>query len=62
MAKPSSSRRIAEQFINDQIAIMKKYGSEPHLTPERYKALLSSTRRSFDALKPRKEKSTALKT
>jgi hypothetical protein len=47
-----SSKTIAERFIRDQFAIMEKHGGAPKLSAERYKKLLSTTRRSFEALKP----------
>ena len=51
MPKTLSSKTIAERFIKDQFAIMKKYGGEPKLTAARYRALLSATERSFDSLR-----------
>ena len=50
MSKPSS-RTVAEEFIKDQIAIMKKYGSAPKLSAKAYKTLVAKTSRSFEALK-----------
>jgi hypothetical protein len=51
-----SSKIIAEKFIKDQFAIMEKYGRAPKLSADRYKKLLSATRRSFDSLKASAEK------
>jgi hypothetical protein len=51
MPKTLSSKMIAERFIRDQFAIMKKHGPEPKLTPARYRALLSATEKSFDSLR-----------
>jgi hypothetical protein len=51
MSEIPSSKTIAERFIKDQFAIMKKYGGEPKLTPARYRALLSATERSFNSLR-----------
>jgi hypothetical protein len=51
MPKTLSSKIIAERFIKDQFAIMKKHGGEPKLTAERYRALLSATERSFNSLR-----------
>jgi hypothetical protein len=46
-----SSKIVAERFIKDQFAIMKKYGDEPKLSPARYRALLSATEKSFNSLR-----------
>jgi hypothetical protein len=51
MPKTLSSKAIAEQFIQDQFAIMRKYGSEPKLSAARYRALLLSTEKSFNSLR-----------
>jgi hypothetical protein len=51
MLKPSS-KNVAEAFIKDQFAIMKKYGTAPKLSAKAYKTLLAKTSRSFAALKP----------
>ena len=51
MAAPAS-KAIAERFIKDQFAIMKKYGSEPKLSPVERKKLVAETMKSFESLKP----------
>lgn len=50
-------RVIAEKYIQDQLGIMKKYGSAPDLDEEAYQKLLSETQRTFEVLSPQKKKS-----
>jgi hypothetical protein len=47
-----SSKAIAESFIKDQIAIMKRFGSAPKLSAKAYKELVFETQRSFESMKP----------
>lgn len=48
---PISSRKMAEQFMRDQINIMKKYGKEPKINAVQKKKLLSDTQASFESLR-----------
>ena len=48
----SLSRKVAEDFINDQIEIMRRFGNEPELSAERYQAIVEETQRSFESLRP----------
>ncbi len=43
--------KLAMQYVRDQIAIMKKYGSEPHLTREQRADLIASVEKTFARLK-----------
>lgn len=47
-------RDLAEQFIRDQLAIMKKYGKEPVLDRERYEKVVRATERTFKAMRSTK--------
>jgi hypothetical protein len=51
MAAPAS-KAIAERFLRDQFAIMKKYGGEPKLSPSARKRLVADTMKSFESLRP----------
>ena len=55
MSMPSS-RAIAEDFIRDQFAIMKRFGKEPQLSDEQRQKLVAATTRSFESLRPRPER------
>jgi hypothetical protein len=48
----SPSRKIAENFIKDQLRIMRKFGNEPKLSSKRYEELIAETQRSFESLRP----------
>ncbi len=46
-----SSQKMAEQFLRDQIRIMKKHGKAPKLTPAQKKTLVSDIKASFESLR-----------
>jgi hypothetical protein len=46
-----SSRKMAEQFMRDQINIMKKYGKEPKINAEQKKKMLNDTQAAFESLR-----------
>ena len=46
-----SSRKVADNFLRDQIRIMRKHGSAPKLTPAQYKKILAETQKSFESLR-----------
>jgi hypothetical protein len=48
----SSSRKVAEQFIKDQVKIMRQFGKAPKLSAKRYKEVVTDTQRSFESLRP----------
>lgn len=43
-------RAVAEKFLRDQFAIMKKYGDAPTLDAKQYKKLVDETSRTFEML------------
>lgn len=47
----TSSRKIAERFLRDQIRIMKKHGSAPKLSSTAFKTLVTETQKSFESLR-----------
>ena len=51
MPTTKSSKIIAENFIKDQIEIMKRYGRGPKLSAKAYRSLVSDTQRSFESMK-----------
>ena len=54
-----SSRKMAEQFMRDQINIMKKYGKEPKINAAQKKKLLNDTQASFESLRGTASRKTA---
>jgi hypothetical protein len=46
-----SSKQLAQRFIKEQLAIMKKYGAAPRLTADQRKELVTSTERTFESLR-----------
>jgi hypothetical protein len=58
----SASRKVAEDFINDQLKIMGKFGNKPKLSPERYKAAVNEAQKSFESLRPQEAPKTKAKT
>lgn len=46
-----SSKQLAERFIRDQFAIMRKYGPAPRLTADQRKDLIAATQRTFEMLR-----------
>jgi hypothetical protein len=40
-------RKLAAQYVRDQLQVMKKYGSAPRLTPEKRRELIASVERTF---------------
>ncbi len=48
----SSSRKVAEEFIKDQLDIMRQFGKAPKLSAKRYKEVVTTTQRSFESLRP----------
>lgn len=48
----SSSRKVAEEFIKDQLDIMRQFGKAPKLSAKRYKEVVTRTQRSFELLRP----------
>jgi hypothetical protein len=51
----SPSRKVAENFINDQLKIMRKFGNEPKLSAKRYNAIVDETQKSFESLRPKED-------
>lgn len=47
-----TSRQFAENFLRDQIRIMKKYGKTPKLSVDKKKKLLDDIEVSFEHLRP----------
>jgi hypothetical protein len=41
-------RLMAERFMRDQFAIMKKFGAEPKIDPARYEQAVSGTQRTLE--------------
>jgi hypothetical protein len=58
----SPSRRLAEEFIKDQVRIMGEHGKAPRLSAKRYKEAVAETQRSFESLRSRKETAVRPKT
>jgi hypothetical protein len=50
---------LAEQFIADQLAIMRKYGSDPKLDEERYEKVVKDTERTFKKMRKSKPRAKA---
>jgi hypothetical protein len=48
----ADQRTMAERFLNEQFAIMKKYGGEPRVDHDRYERAVSETQRTFRSLSP----------
>jgi len=46
-----SSKQLAEQFVKEQLAIMKKHGPAPKLSADQRKDLVDSTRKTFESLR-----------
>jgi hypothetical protein len=42
---------FAQKFVQDQFAIMKKYGEEPKLDSQRYEAAVRETQRTFKGMR-----------
>lgn len=57
----SPSRRIAEEFIKDQVRIMGEHGKAPRLSARRYQEAVAETEKSFESLRTRKENSMKTK-
>jgi hypothetical protein len=51
-----TTRNVAENFIRDQLKIMEKHGSAPKLGTKEYRKLIDDTQKTFQALRPLKEK------
>lgn len=45
-----STKQMAEKFVREQIAIMKKHGSAPRLDAERRREFVASVQRTFETL------------
>jgi hypothetical protein len=50
---------LAEQFIRDQLAIIKKYGKQPKLDEERYDKIVRDTERTFKRMRRAKPRAKA---
>jgi hypothetical protein len=50
---------LAEQFIRDQLAIMRKYGSDPKLDKGRYEKVAKDTERTFKPIRRIKPRAQA---
>jgi hypothetical protein len=50
--KNDDHRSMAERFMRDQVAIMKKFGPAPKIDRDRYEQAISETQRTFRALCP----------
>jgi hypothetical protein len=48
----SPSRKLAEDFIKDQLRIMREHGKEPKLSQKRYEEAVTETQKSFESLRP----------
>lgn len=46
-----SLHEIAKRFVEDQIKIMKKHGSDPKLTSEQYQNFVAEAERSLGSLR-----------
>jgi hypothetical protein len=54
-----SSEKMAEQFLRDQIRIMKKHGKGPKLSSAQREKLLSEIKASFESLRPESQHQAA---
>ncbi|HLA94800.1 MAG TPA: hypothetical protein VK612_03700 [Pyrinomonadaceae bacterium] len=52
-----STRTLAEQFINDQLEIMREHGKAPKLSAEQYDKAVASTEKTFAAMRHTEPKS-----
>jgi hypothetical protein len=50
--KKDDHRLMAERFMRDQLAIMKRFGTAPKIGRDRYEEAISGTQRTFKALYP----------
>jgi hypothetical protein len=50
----SPSRKVAEEFIRDQVRIMGEHGRAPKLSAKRFQEAVAETERSFASLRPNK--------
>jgi hypothetical protein len=48
------TKTLAKQFIEQQLAIMKKYGGQPQLDADRYEKAVQQTQRTLEAMRRRK--------
>lgn len=46
-----STRKLAEQFIEDQIQIMREHGKAPKLSAARYEEVVSKAEKTFAAMR-----------
>ena len=52
--KEEKSLTFAKEFLDGQFAIMKKFGSAPKLSADKYRKLVKDTQKSFQRLEPLK--------
>jgi hypothetical protein len=50
-AMQEDTRHVAEKFIRDQFKIMEKHGSAPKLGTKEYRKLITTTQKTFQALR-----------
>lgn len=50
MMQREDIHKSAEAFVNDQIGIMKEYGSDPQLTSDQYGSLVDAAERNLSAI------------
>ena len=48
-----TTRKLAAQYIKDQIEIIKKYGEAPRLSADQRRAAIADTEKTFDAMRER---------
>jgi hypothetical protein len=48
----SPSRKLAKEFINDQLEIMRKFGNQPKLSAKRYNEVVDEAQKSLESLRP----------
>jgi hypothetical protein len=49
-----NTKTLAKRFIEQQLAIMKKYGGQPQLDPDQYEKAVQQTQRTLEAMRRRK--------
>jgi len=50
-----TTRKLAAQYIRDQIEIIKKYGEAPRLSADRRRAAIADAEKTFDAMRERRQ-------
>lgn len=46
-----TTRRLAEQYIREQLEIIKKHGGQPRLTADERRDAIASTVKTFEAMR-----------